>query len=201
MSERLEWPAGFERTPADERESYPHGFRVSRTAAFDNILKELRKMDARNVQVKTAAPHTQAEPHRPYADRDPDDPGVVVYFERDGQQFAVPCDRWDNLRDNAQAIAKYLNAKRALDRYGVQTVESEFSTQALPSADEKAVGGEEPPYVVLDVEPDASEAEVRHAFREKVKDAHPDNGGSATEFQRVRDAYDELTADNAGGSR
>ncbi|WP_436344163.1 hypothetical protein [Natronorubrum sp. FCH18a] len=116
MSERLEWSDGFERTPAGDRESYPHGFRVSRTRAFENILEEVGKMNARNVQVKTAAPHTQAEPHRLYADRDPDDPGIVVYFERDGQQFAVPCDRWDNLRDNAQSIAKYLNAKRALER-------------------------------------------------------------------------------------
>ncbi|QSX00883.1 J domain-containing protein [Haloterrigena alkaliphila] len=188
MSERLEWPEGFERTPADDRESYPHGFRVSRSTAFDNILEELRKMDARNVQVKTAAPHTQAAPHRPYADRDPDDPGVVIYFEGDGQQFAVPCDRWNNLRDNAQAIAKYLNAKRALERYGVQTVESEFSTQALPSGDEDAVAASEPPHEILEVAPDAAADVVKAAARAKKKEHHPDRGGDREQFQRVVEA-------------
>ena len=200
---RLEWPDGFDRTPPRKRETYPHGFRVSRSEAFDNILEELRKMDARNVQVKTAAPHTKASPHRPYADRDPDDPGVVVYFERDGQQFAVPCDRWDNLRDNAQAIAKYLDAKRAIQRYGVSTIESEFSTQALPPADEEAIaappasGGDEldeEPHEILDVAPDAPDEVVTAAFKAQVKDleGHPDTGGSSRRFQKLKQARDEL---------
>ncbi|WP_436347405.1 DnaJ domain-containing protein [Natronorubrum sp. FCH18a] len=192
MSERLKWPDGFERTSAEDREPYPHGFRVSRTRAFENILEELRKMNARNVQVKTAAPHTQAEPHRPYADRDPDDSGVVVYFERDGQQFAVPCDRWDNLRDNAQSIAKYLNAKRALERYGVQTVESEFSTQALPSADEDVVAPPEPHHDVLEVAPDATDDDVKAAARAKKKEHHPDLGGDRERFQRVVEAEEAM---------
>lgn len=117
MSE-LSWPAEFERTPASERERYPHGFRVSRSDAFDNILTELRKMDARNVQLDTGAKHQKRNPNKPYANSQFDDPGVVVRFERDGQQFAIPCDRWDNPRDNGQVIAKYLGAKRALERYG-----------------------------------------------------------------------------------
>ena len=189
----LDWPDGFERTPESERESYPHGFRVTRTQAFETILDELRKMDARNVQVQTDAPHTVENPHRPYADRDPEDPGVVVYFERDGQQFAVPCDRWDNLRDNAQAIAKYLDAKRALERYGVQTVESEFSTQALPSADEEVVVSDVlPPHRVLDVAADASDDVVRAAARELKKQHHPDNGGDAEAFQRVVEAEEVM---------
>ena len=192
MSERLERPEGFERTPVADREPYPHGFRVSRTRAFDNVLEELRNMDARNVQVETAAPHTQAQPHRPYADRDPDNPRVVVYFERGGHQFAVPCDRWDCLRDNAQAIAKYLNAKRALERYGVQTVESEFSTQALPSADEDAVAPPEPPHEVLEVAPDADDEIVKAAARAKKKEHHPDQGGDREQFQRVVEAEEAM---------
>jgi hypothetical protein len=192
---QLDWPEGFDRTSPGERESYPHGFRVSRTSAFENILEELRKMDARNVQVKTAAPHTVDNPHRPYADRDPDDPGVVIYFERDGQQFAVPCDRWDNLRDNAQAIAKYLDAKRALERYGVQTVESEFSTQALPSGDEDVVAGGEPPHEILEVSPDADEKVVRAAARELKKVHHPDQGGDGERLQQIIAAEEAMLDD------
>lgn len=188
---QLDWPDGYERTPASERDPYPHGFRVSRADAFDNILEELRHMDAKNVRVETAAPHTKAEPHRPYHDRDPEDPSVVVYAEYDGQQLAVPCDLWDNLRDNAQAIAKYLNAKRALERYGVATVESEFSTQALPSGN-GAEAADPPAHEVLGIAPDAPEAVVRTAYQEAMKDAHPDQGGSAVRKGRVQRAKEAM---------
>ncbi|WP_254831612.1 J domain-containing protein [Haloglomus salinum] len=187
----LDWPAGFERTPAEQRKPYPHGFRVSRTEAFDSILAELEQMDAVNPRVETAAPHTQANPHRPYADREPDDPGVVVYCDLDGEGRAFPCDRWDTLRDNARAIAKYLAAKRALDRYGVGTVGSEFETQALPGG-EDAVATGPPPHEVLGVATDAPEEVVRGAARARKKQTHPDNGGSTEAFQRVVAAEEAL---------
>jgi ferredoxin len=48
------------------------------------------------------------------------------------------------------------------------------------------------PFEVLDVARDADEDEIQRAYRERVKEAHPDHGGSAREFQRVRAAYEEL---------
>ena len=190
----LDWPAEFDRTPAEERKPYPHGFRVSRSVAFDNILSELRKMDARNVQLDTGAEHQKRNPNKPYANSDFDDPGVVVRFERDGQQFAIPCDRWDNARDNAQAIARYLDAKRALERYGVSTVESEYSTHALPPGDEdrEAVVARQPPHEVLGVAPDAPDTVVRGAARSLKADSHPDNGGDVEQFKRVSKAEEEM---------
>jgi hypothetical protein len=185
----LDWPDEFERTPDRKRRQYPGGFQVSRSEAFDSILAELQKMDARNVQIETAAPHTAKNPHRPYADRDPEDPGVVVYFERDGQQYAVPCDRWSNLRDNARAIALYLDAKRALDRYGVQTVRSEFDTQALPEPGDDAIAGEEPPHEVLGVAKDAPDDVVKAAARRLAANVHPDKpDGDEEEFKRIQRA-------------
>ena len=179
---RLDWPVGFERTPAHERTSYPHHFRLSRSEAFDSIVDELEKMDVDDYRVETAAPHTTAHPHRPYADRDPDDPAVVVYWTREGEQFAAPCDRWNNLRDNARAIAKYLDAKRALDRYGVETIGTEFATQALPSGDET---GDAAPHQILGVSPDADAEAIRDAARERKKKHHPDRGGDPETFKRV----------------
>ena len=189
----LEWPDGFERTPETDRRRYPGGFEVSRTQAFDSILDELEKMDAYNVDVQTQAPHTTKHPHRPYKDRDPDNPAVVVYFERDGQRFAVPCDRWDNLRDNARAIAKYLDAKRAIERYGVSTIDTEMSTQALPSADEEAVVAEEPPHEVLEVASDAGQEVIEAAARRKAASVHPEKpDGDEEEFIRIQRAKQQL---------
>lgn len=45
------------------------------------------------------------------------------------------------------------------------------------------------PYEVLGVDPDADAETVERRYRELVKEVHPDAGGSAEEFKRVRDAY------------
>lgn len=194
MSE-LDWPEGFERTDPADRTSYPSGFEVTRTHAFDSIVEELGRLEgAMNIRVETAAPHTSKQPHRPYADRDPDDPGVVAYYDQQGQGYAVACDRWDNLRDNARAIALYIDAKRAINRYGVATVGSEFATQALPTGEEDVVvaGAGRSPHDVLSVSEDAPEATVKGAYRELLKERHPDHGGSKAEFRQLQQAKETL---------
>ncbi|WP_123538034.1 ferredoxin Fer [Halosimplex salinum] len=50
----------------------------------------------------------------------------------------------------------------------------------------------ESPFDVLSVDPDADAEEIQEAYRERIKDAHPDHGGSAREFQLVRAAYEEI---------
>lgn len=48
------------------------------------------------------------------------------------------------------------------------------------------------PYEILGVDPDASEAEIRAAYRRAVRTAHPDAGGTAGMFGMVREAYEIL---------
>lgn len=48
------------------------------------------------------------------------------------------------------------------------------------------------PFDVLGIGPDAGDTEIERAYRHRVKEAHPDHGGSASEFQLVRTAYEQL---------
>ncbi|MFB6082977.1 MAG: ferredoxin Fer [Halorientalis sp.] len=48
------------------------------------------------------------------------------------------------------------------------------------------------PFDVLGIEPDADDATIREAYRQRVKEAHPDRGGSTREFQRVKEAYEKI---------
>ncbi|WP_416840006.1 ferredoxin Fer [Haloferax sp. DFSO52] len=48
------------------------------------------------------------------------------------------------------------------------------------------------PFEVLQIDVDADEADVIEAYRRRVKEAHPDHGGSVDEFQLVRAAYEEI---------
>jgi curved DNA-binding protein CbpA len=50
----------------------------------------------------------------------------------------------------------------------------------------------ESPFDVLGIPPDADDGEIVDAYRERVKEAHPDQGGSAAEFQAVKTAYERL---------
>ncbi len=49
-------------------------------------------------------------------------------------------------------------------------------------------------YSVLGVDPGADEGAVRAAYRERIKEVHPDtDGGDEEQFKRVRAAYEVLT--------
>ncbi|MFC7028588.1 J domain-containing protein [Halomicroarcula sp. GCM10025324] len=51
-------------------------------------------------------------------------------------------------------------------------------------------------YQRLDLDPSADQRAVKQAYREKVKEVHPDTEtGSETEFKRVKAAYERLTDD------
>jgi len=49
------------------------------------------------------------------------------------------------------------------------------------------------PFEVLEIDPDASEAEIERAYRRRIKESHPDLGGSVEEFRAVKAAYEQVT--------
>lgn len=48
------------------------------------------------------------------------------------------------------------------------------------------------PHDVLDLSTGVDDEEIERAYRERVKEAHPDQGGSIEEFREVRTAYERL---------
>ena len=70
-------------------------------------------------------------------------------------------------------------------RLPFETPEIEFGRDA-PTEEADPVDGA---FAVLGVPRTATEAQIRSAYRAKVKDVHPDHGGSQDEFRRVREAY------------
>jgi curved DNA-binding protein CbpA len=48
-------------------------------------------------------------------------------------------------------------------------------------------------YQILGLSRDATEADIKHAFRRKAKDLHPDSGGDPEAFRRLKLAYDVLS--------
>jgi len=50
------------------------------------------------------------------------------------------------------------------------------------------------PFEVLGVDPDADDAEIDQAYRRRVMETHPDQGGSVRAFQRVKTAYEQIVS-------
>jgi ferredoxin len=50
------------------------------------------------------------------------------------------------------------------------------------------------PFEILGVDPDADDAVIDQAYRRRIMETHPDQGGSARAFQRVREAYEQVVA-------
>ncbi|UTF52780.1 J domain-containing protein [Natronosalvus rutilus] len=189
--EPIDWPDTFSRTAPEDRQSYPGGFQVTRSEAFQNVLDELARWPGvTDVQLESGAEHQKTNPNKPYARASFDHPGVVVYFTKDGESMAAACDRWDNPRDNAQDLYHYLHETRMQEQRGTVTAESEYRKLRLPSADSEPAAPS--PYAVLGVGRDAGAEEIRGAYLEKMQTAHPDKGGSEEEFKRVRGAYETL---------
>lgn len=122
--------------------------------------------------------------------RDPDDPGVALYFSLDGQPLVLACDRWNTVQDNMAAIAAHIEALRGQERWGVADLAQAFAGHvALP-----APAGSHPPeswWQVLDVPRNASPGEIDRAWREAMATAHPDRGGSNEAAARLNQAREE----------
>jgi molecular chaperone DnaJ len=51
-------------------------------------------------------------------------------------------------------------------------------------------------YQILGVSEDASQDEIKKAFRTKSKESHPDRGGNEEEFKKINEAYSTLSDNN-----
>ncbi|WP_134672651.1 J domain-containing protein [Halorussus marinus] len=195
----IDWPTGWDRTPAGERERN-NRFDTGLRQSIDDLVDELDRVGVDDWRLSTAAKHQKQNPRYPYADANPDDPGAVVRWTmNEGDQYAAACDAYTRLRDNIRSLYLYIREKRKMQQRPVRTGESEFANARLPPAGEAADaivvgdgrGGREP-HEVLEVSPDASPEVVRAAARQRLAETHPDQGGSQREFQQVQEAKEEL---------
>lgn len=188
----VDWPPQFDRMTPSQR-TRTSKFSVTFNEALKDIQNELlNRVDADDWRVSTAAPHRKRD-GMPYADANPDDPAVVIRWSKAGQQYAVACDNYHDWRDNARAIGLYIREKRKMSDRPVTTGQSEFATARLPSGDQgDEIVAEPPAHEVLDVAPDAPDGVVEAAAREKIKEVHPDQGGSAEALNRVQRAREAM---------
>jgi hypothetical protein len=193
----LSWPEGRPRTPRHAREAAR--FDTSLARARDGVINQIEIMGGRYTWMKRetaliiSSNLTLRQDGLPYANqRQPEDPGVAVYFTYKKRQMCFACDRWTKVEDNMQAIAKTIEALRGIARWGTgDMMEAAFKGfAALP-----APGASKHWRDLLDVPDTGTKAEqlarARMHYRACASANHPDKGGDTNKMAEYNNAWDQ----------
>lgn len=179
----LQWPLGYERT----KYRIASRFDQNMSKAQSLLHKEVERLAATNLIVSTnLRARTDGMLYAADINKKIDDPGVAIYFKLKGQETSMCCDQYERVWENMYALAKSIEALRAIDRWGVSEFMKKVFTgfAALPSPEESNW------WDVLEVAPFASLEEIKNAYKKKAKQHHPDTGGNAESFHRIQQAYE-----------
>jgi hypothetical protein len=178
----LAWPQGRVRS----LRQISSAFDTSTTKALSLLNGEVRRLGGRYLVISSNVPLKADGSMR--ADREPVDPGVAVYFQREEKPYVFACDKFDLVRDNLLAIAKTIEAMRGIERWGTsEMMERAFSGfKGLP---ETASEGEDC-WKVLDIPPMSAQHLVTLVHRDLVRKLHATNATSE-DFARVNVARDD----------
>lgn len=189
----LSWPIGRART-ADYNRKWGVLNKMPSPRVYQLLNEELRKMDVENVNLSTNL--QLRRDGLPYVgQKEPEDPGAVLYFTRKGVDIAIACDVWRKLDANVRAIGMTVEAIRGMERWGTEEMVDRAFTgfKALPETSAIVTPYTRAWHEVLQVSPDADPEIIRAAWKRLVARYHPDNQttGDAAKFEEVQKAYKE----------
>lgn len=123
----------------------------------------------------------------------PADPGVAIYFTRNGRALCFSCDRYDSVWKNLRALHRTIEAMRAIERYGSRELMDRAFTgfESLPAPGE---GTGADAWKVLGIDPLSKPEAIEKAFRSLAKKCHPDAGGSEESWHRLQSARADALA-------
>jgi hypothetical protein len=171
----LQWPTHVGRTPAHRRAW--GAFKVTLETAIRDLIEEIGRSGGRNPIISTNRP-VRRDGLPMQSAREPDDPGVAVYFTRKGQDICIACDTFDRVWKNIRAIGLSIKDMRGPETRGCASITDQAFTgfMALPAPDAKKAW-----WQVLGVSRDATPAEIRTAYRALAR-THNGNDAMMTEI-------------------
>jgi len=194
----LSWPSGWRRTPGASRlrakfgqagyrqgtdgsQQYMGRQALTVSQSLGRLQLELDRLGARDILVSTNV--ELRLDGLPRSGRNaPEDPGAAVYFKLKGKPRCLACDKWRSVADNLASIAAHVEALRAIDRYGVGTLDQAFAgyTQ-LPAAPVDW-------WIVLGIPATSGPEEIDRAYKALARKHHPDLGGDPNVMTRLNQA-------------
>ncbi len=208
----LAWPAGWRRTEnayrlhakfgkASRYEGYGDakkwtpGRDLTISEGIQRVLDELKRMGLGRDDVVVSTNLRLRLDGLPRGDqREPDDPGVAVYWESaGGARKVMAIDLYRRVADNLAAVAATLDAMRAIERHGGAVVMERAFTgfAALPAP--IAAGMKRDWREVLELGPGSTidPGDVHRAYRRLALEHHPDRGGDQAKMAELNAARAE----------
>lgn len=151
----LLWPEGIKRTARPVSSQ----FKTTLHKAMSNVQDSLRRFSADSGQKITDLQITS----NVGLIGKPDDPGIAVWFNWDGDMRCIAVDKYAKVEENLQAIHHVIEARRTELRHaGIEMVRTTFKgfRTALPAPDAK-----KPWHDVLGVDPNATQDQVHAAYK------------------------------------
>jgi len=205
----LSWPVGFSKTSGLRTRSAFKACSVS--AAVGRVVAQLRSFTrvgkalrtdgiVITANVETLSPRNTTGAHTQRAGGrggfrstgpEPSDPGASLWFNLDGREVVLCCDKWTRVADNLTAIAKTLEAMRGLERWGVSETDRAFTGfTALPAPGQSKA---RTCWEILGLDPTQPHTvdSINAAYRARAKQCHPDAGGSAAAMSELTDAKNQ----------
>ena len=104
----------------------------------------------------------------------------------------------DTVKDKYAQVKDYFDdspeaVERKLERLRASNAEAQPGANAVAPVQQSA----EDPYMILGIQPGADSDAIKLAYRRLAKQHHPDAGGNAAEFQKIKTAFNELLASGA----
>lgn len=173
----LVWPEGWARTPPAQRQRW--NGKTTLLAALADAQGELGRLGVKQVVLSSNVT---------LGVQSPADPGVVAFGIYDGQQIAIPCDRWTDVAGNLRAIARTIEAMRGMERWGAKhMIRAMFQGFT-------AIRGPAPmPWrevLGLPLSARADLEAVRARWRDLARTHHPDAGGDSAAMAEINAAFD-----------
>lgn len=185
------WPTSIKQ--CGFREGSRFSQKRTTAGAWQFLRAELDRLRATHVVISSAIPVTARG--LPRNEGSMVSPAVVAYFRRKGTSMLIAADGYVRAACNAYAIAKTIESLRTIERYATKQIgDQAFSAfAALPPAEEgDATRPARPWREVLDIPEGLSDEDTlvlaRSRFRQIVRTAHPDRGGTAEAFFEIKGA-------------
>lgn len=162
----LQWPAHIQRTHPSSRTWGP--FKVTPDQAARELRDEVARSGGAGLVISTNIPvRRDGQPHS--RAREPDDPGVAVYFHRKGMDLCITCDAYDRVWKNIRAVGLSIKDMRGPEGRGCSQITDQAFTgfAALPPPPD----GKRSWWVVLGVQRDATPTEIKAAYHAEVRTA------------------------------
>jgi DnaJ domain len=183
----LHWPLGYKTTNGHARKQSRFDQTAEKVQKY--LRDELFRLGADKVVISTNVPlRKDGYFYTDMANSAIAQPGAAVYFQYKKKDVVMCCDQYLTVVDNIYAIAKSINAIRDMERWGVSDfIERTFAGfKALP---EHTNGHKW--WVVMGIKENATQEEIKAAYKALSKVRHPDGGGDAASFAALTDAYQE----------